>query len=282
VRTLTRVAEVRDAVAAARAAGQRVSFVPTMGALHLGHLQLIARAGEEAELVVLSVFVNPLQFGPTEDFTRYPRDLEHDAELAAAAGAHVLFAPSVEELYPRPPRVTLAPVGLGDRWEGAVRPGHFAGVLTVVLKLLNIVQPDVAIFGQKDFQQAMIVRALVEDLAIPVRLLVAPTVREPDGLALSSRNQYLSPTERREAPRLRAALGTAASAFTAGERSAAALVAAAQAVLQASPAIPTDYLAVVDPATLEPREEARAGDAVLLAARLGQTRLIDNVVLAAS
>ena len=273
-----RIVEVRDHVRAARSAGRRVAFVPTMGALHEGHLQLVRRARAEADLVVASVFVNPLQFGPTEDFARYPRDEAGDATKARSAGADLLFMPTAAELYPRPGRVTVLPVGLGDRWEGEVRPGHFAGVLTVVLKLFGIVQPDVAVFGQKDYQQAAIVRAMVEDLDVPVRVLVEPTVREPDGLALSSRNRYLDDDERREALRLPRALAAVAAAFESGERDVPALLASGRNVL-AHDLVSVDYLAIVDPASLAPRERATAGDVVLLAARVGRTRLLDNRVL---
>ena len=273
-----RIVEVRDRVRGARSAGRRVAFVPTMGALHEGHLQLLRRARAEADLVVASVFVNPLQFGPTEDFARYPRDEAGDATKARAAGADLLFMPAADELYPHPGRVTVLPVGLGDRWEGQVRPGHFAGVLTVVLKLFGIVQPDVAIFGQKDYQQAAIVRAMVEDLDVPVRVVVEPTVREPDGLARSSRNRYLDGDERREALRLPRALAAVAGAFASGERDVQALLAPGRAEL-AHDLVLVDYFAIVDPASLEPRARAAAGDVVLLAARVGRTRLLDNRVL---
>ncbi len=279
MRVVTTIADVRAAVDGERRAGRRVALVPTMGALHEGHLRLVERARAEADFVVVSVFVNPLQFGPAEDFERYPRDLEGDAAAVRAAGGDLVFAPDVRELYPREPRVSVVPIGLGDRWEGEIRPGHFAGVLTVVLKLFGIVGPDVSVFGQKDFQQATIVRAMVEDLNLPVRIVVEPTVRESDGLALSSRNRYLSAEERVQAPRLGQALEAARAAFREGERSARELERAARRLLEASPPLAADYLAVVDPDTLQPRERAEAGDAVLLAARLGSTRLIDNVLL---
>ncbi|HEU4629410.1 MAG TPA: pantoate--beta-alanine ligase [Gemmatimonadaceae bacterium] len=281
MRVLSAIAEVRAAVAGARRDGRRVALVPTMGALHEGHLSLVRRARVEAELVVMSVFVNPLQFGPGEDLARYPRDPEGDAARARAAGVDVLFAPTPEELYPHPPRVTVAPAGLDARWEGALRPGHFAGVLTVVLKLFHIVQPDLAVFGQKDFQQAAIVRAMVEDLDLPLRLVVAPIVREPDGLAMSSRNRYLAEADRREATRLSRALDAGRAAFAQGERDAGVLQSAARAVLEAAPAIAVDYLVVVNPATLEPVVQAADGDVILLAARVGGTRLLDNLVLGA-
>ena len=282
MRVLSAIAGVRAAVAEARDRGRRVALVPTMGALHEGHLSLVRRARAEADLVVMSIFVNPLQFGPGEDLARYPRDPEGDAAQARAAGVDVLFAPVAEELYPHAPRVAVAPVGLGERWEGALRPGHFAGVLTVVLKLLNVVQPDVALFGQKDFQQAAIVRAMVADLDVPVRIVVAPIVREADGLALSSRNRYLAPDQRREAARLSLALDAARAVYDGGERDAATLQAAARAVLDAAPAVAVDYLALVDGASLEPVERASPGNALLLAARFGDTRLLDNVVLGTS
>ncbi|MHB1222418.1 MAG: pantoate--beta-alanine ligase [Gemmatimonadaceae bacterium] len=279
MRTIASIAGLREALHAQRAAGRSVAFVPTMGALHEGHLSLVERGRREADIVVMSVFVNPLQFGPGEDLARYPRDPAGDADAARRAGVELLFAPDAGELYPHPPRVTLGAVGLGDRWEGEVRPGHFAGVLTVVLKLLNVVQPDVVVFGHKDFQQAAVVRAMIEDLDLPVRMVVAPTVREPDGVALSSRNRYLSADDRRQAPRLNRALRRAAGAFANGETSSAAILTAARAELEASPALAVDYLSVVDARTLEPVAVAHRGDAILLAARLGGTRLIDNIVL---
>ena len=279
MRRVSRIAEVRDDVRRARLDGRRVALVPTMGALHDGHLRLVARARAEADFVVVSVFVNPLQFGPNEDFDRYPRDADGDAARAQAAGANVVFMPPVDELYPRPMRVSVVPVALGDRWEGAVRPGHFAGMLTVVLKLFGIVRPDVAVFGQKDFQQAALVRAMVQDLDVPVDIVVERTVREPDGLALSSRNRYLSDGERREALRLPRALHAAADAFARGERDARAIEAAASRELHGAPAVAVDYLAVVDPVSLEPAAVAERGHAVLLVARVGRTRLLDDVVL---
>lgn len=281
MRVVSAIAELRRAVAEAREQGRRVALVPTMGALHDGHLSLVRRARAEAGLVVMSVFVNPLQFAPGDDLTRYPRDLDGDAAKAREAGVDVLFTPAVEELYPHAPRVAIHPVALDARWEGAVRPGHFAGVLTVVLKLFNIVQPDVALFGQKDFQQVAIVRAMVEDLDLPLSVIVEPIVRERDGLAMSSRNRYLADSDRREAARLSRALDVARMAFDDGEREAAALQQAARAVLDAAPAIAVDYLAVVDAASLEPVARASSGDAVLLAARVGPTRLLDNIVLGA-
>jgi len=277
--TVAEVAEVRRRVAAARAEGRRVGLVPTMGFLHDGHLQLVTRARAECDFVVMSVFVNPLQFGPNEDFSRYPRDAAGDAAKAAAAGVDLLFTPGVADMYSGDASTVVVPTGLEERWEGAVRPGHFRGVCTVVAKLFNIVQPDAAVFGQKDFQQATVIRAMVRDLNFAIAVAVVPTVREPDGLALSSRNSYLSAEERLRARALHAALRTAAAAYAAGERDVRALEAAGRAVLDADPRTSVDYFAVVDPATLEPAAAARADSVVLVAARVGTTRLIDNATL---
>jgi pantoate--beta-alanine ligase len=282
--TVTTAADLRAALggdrrtASDRPAGG-VAFVPTMGALHAGHLALVDAARRRAATVVMSVFVNPLQFGPAEDFARYPRDAEGDAAKARERGVDVLFTPAPAEVYPREPRARVVPGAMADRWEGAVRPGHFAGVLTVVAKLFHLVSPDVAVFGQKDAQQAALVRAMVADLDFPVDVVVAPTVREPDGLALSSRNVYLSADERARAGRIPQALAAAERAFAAGERSAAALVAAARAVLAREPDLVPDYMALADPETLEPVDVARPGTLAMLAARSGRTRLLDNVVL---
>ena len=266
------VPSLRAVLAGARARGERIAFVPTMGALHEGHLSLLDRARAQGECVVLSIFVNPLQFGPTEDLAKYPR-----TEAAEARGCSVAFVPPVEVMYPGPRAVSVVPEALADRWEGALRPGHFAGVLTVVAKLFNMVQPDVAVFGQKDLQQATLIRAMVRDLDVPVAIDVAPIVREADGLAMSSRNRYLGPDERRVAGTLPRALADAADAFAAGEATAHGVLRNALARLDAEPALRLDYLAVVDPATLAPRDDTVArGDMVLLAARVGSTRLLDN------
>ena len=281
MRTVSAIADARRLVRTARAAGKRVALVPTMGALHDGHLSLVDAARRQAQFVVMSVFVNPLQFAPTEDLAAYPRDLAGDAAKAAGRGVDLLFTPDAREMYPAPGRVAVEPRALTGRWEGAARPGHFGGVLTVVAKLFNIVQPDVAVFGQKDAQQVALVRAMVRDLDFPVELLVAPTVREADGLAMSSRNAYLAFDDRDRAALLARALGAVVDRFRAGETAAAALEGAGRAVLGEDPAVVVEYLAVVDPDGLEPAPDARAGSLVLLAARVGRTRLLDNVVLAA-
>jgi pantoate--beta-alanine ligase len=279
MRRLTRVTEVRELVGAARAHGKRVGFVPTMGFLHEGHLRLVDEARRRADVVVMSIFVNPLQFGPTEDLARYPRDLEGDAAKAEARGVDALFIPEGNEIYPEPPRVVVTARSLALRWEGAARPGHFEGVLTVVAKLFNIVQPHIAVFGQKDIQQATLVRAMVRDLEFPVEIVVAPTVREPDGLAMSSRNSYLDAPSRERALSLSGALRAVQEAHAAGERSATKLEELARAHLAERGIDAVDYVAVADPHTLEPLAHADVGAIVALAARVGRTRLIDNVIL---
>jgi pantoate--beta-alanine ligase len=281
VQIIERIEPLRIALAEARRAGQGVALVPTMGALHVGHLALIDRARERAACVVMSLFVNPLQFGPNEDFARYPRDREGDARLAESRGVDILFAPQPDELYRAGRAVTVTPTTLASRWDGAARPGHFTGVLTVVAKLFNIVQPDVAIFGQKDIQQATLIRAMVRDLDFPIQIIIAPTVREKDGVALSSRNAYLSAPDRKRARVLSRAIFAMRDAFDGGERSAAALEALGNAAVSAEPAVKLEYLAVMDPDTLEPTPVAAPGSIIAIAARVGTTRLIDNVILGA-
>lgn len=273
------VAALRDRLAQARGAARRIALVPTMGALHEGHLRLVDAACGRADEVVVSVFVNPLQFGPREDLARYPRDLERDADLVAARGATVLFAPTVSEMYPEGSVTRVRPGPAAERWEGAVRPGHFEGVLTVVAKLFHLVGPDVAVFGRKDVQQAMLVRRMVADLDFPVDLLVVPTARDADGLALSSRNAYLSATERGEALALSRGLRAAREQWQAGERSAGRLRDTVAAVLAAGDGVVPDYIAVAEPEQLAPVALAPAGTVIAVAARVGATRLIDNTIL---
>lgn len=272
-------ASVRTALADARRRGVTVALVPTMGSLHEGHLRLVDEAKRHAELVVVSVFVNPLQFGPHEDFARYPRDPDGDSIKAERRGVDILFMPRAEEMYSGERRVVVTPLSLADRWEGASRPGHFTGVLTVVAKLFNIVQPQVAVFGQKDIQQATLIDAMIRELDFPVRLVVAPTVREPDGLALSSRNVHLAPAERRKALVLSRSLRAIRDAFDAGEYDAAMLEQLGWEVLAAEPDVRVDYLAIVDPERLEPVAVAESGTIAAVAARVGSTRLIDNAIL---
>lgn len=281
MRTVERLADMRSVTAQARTTGARIGFVPTMGFLHEGHLRLVDEARRAADFVVMSIFVNPLQFGPTEDFSLYPRDPAGDAAKAASRGVDVLFTPHASELYPGERGVVVAPLGPAERWEGEIRPGHFTGVLTVVAKLFNIVQPDVAVFGQKDIQQSTLVCAMVRDLDIPVEIRVAPTAREPDGLALSSRNSYLGPAERQHATVLSRALRAMAGAFDAGELEAASLYRVGARVFADEPAARLDYLAIVDPLRLAPVAAAEPGTIIAVAARVGPTRLIDNVILGA-
>ena len=246
-----------------------------MGALHEGHLALAVRAKELAQTVVVSIFVNPLQFGPNEDYLRYPRDLEGDAKRLETVGVDYIFAPSVDEMYPHGRSETKVTAGdVGTRFEGRSRPGHFDGVLTVVAKLLNIVRPSTVMFGQKDAQQVFLVARMVRDLDFPLSVEVLPTVREPDGLALSSRNRYLDANERRAALALARALEAAESS---ADRGIDAVLAAAQSVIMGEPLVELDYLALVDPTTFLPVDDDHQGKAiVLVAARVGTTRLIDN------
>ena len=262
---------------AEKARGRRVGFVPTMGFLHEGHLRLVDRARELADRVVLSVFVNPLQFGPQEDFGRYPRDLDRDRQLAQARSVDCLFAPERSAMYPAEPIARVAAGPMADVLEGKLRPGHFSGVLTVVAKLFHVVEPDVALFGRKDLQQAILVQRLVRDLDFPLEIEVAPTVRELDGLALSSRNTYLSPDERRSALALSRALRAVEQAWRGGQADAAALQKKGMETL-AAPGVQPEYLALVDEA-MQPVERVTAKTIVAVAARVGATRLIDNVVL---
>ncbi|HEV8123904.1 MAG TPA: pantoate--beta-alanine ligase [Gemmatimonadales bacterium] len=262
-----------------RSAGQRIGFVPTMGYLHEGHLSLIERASAKSDIVVLSVFVNPLQFGPGEDLERYPRDLPRDRGLAESRGVAALFVPSAATMYPPGAEVRVVPGDAASRWEGAVRPGHFTGVLTVVAKLFHLVGPDIAFFGQKDVQQAVLIRGMVRDLDWPIEIEVAPTVRNRDGLALSSRNVYLDPTAREQALGLSRALARAHQRFRDGVRAAADLRATMDEVLRVYPALAVEYIAIVDSDRMQPIEQVDATTIVALAARVGATRLIDNIVL---
>lgn len=276
------VAEIpalRSWVGARRVGGERIGFVPTMGYLHEGHLALVDAARRTSDAVVMSVFINPLQFGPTEDLARYPRDLPRDRALAEGRGVNLLFVPSVETMYPAGAETRVVPGALADRWEGGHRPGHFAGVLTVVAKLFHLVQPDVAWFGQKDFQQVAVVRRMARDLDWPIDIKMLATVRDEDGLALSSRNAYLSSAERAQALGLSRALRAACSAWRGGERSGAQLEQIIRDTIALHPSVMLDYIAVVAPDSLQPVKDASAHDVAMLAARVGRTRLIDNAIL---
>ncbi len=273
------IVECRAEVERARKADRRIGFVPTMGALHEGHLSLVDAAREKGVWVTLSIFVNPLQFGPGEDLERYPRDLDRDTELAAGRGVDLIFAPTVAEMIPRSLAARVDMDGIVDGFEGAARPGHFAGVLTIVTKLFHIVQPDMAVFGQKDAQQAAAVRRLVADLDFPVEIVVAPTVRDEDGVALSSRNAYLSDAERVRARALRRSLEAARSRVEEGEREAMAVERALLEVLDGTPGLEVEYAAVVDPDLFARIDRIEGPALAVVAARIGSTRLIDNMVL---
>ena len=278
MKTAHTVADLRSALASFREKGQRIAFVPTMGALHAGHLALVEYARRNAGKVVVSIFVNPKQFGPQEDFERYPRDLEADAAKLREAGADLLFAPAVDEVYPPGFSTTVHVAGVSEGMEGARRPGHFDGVATVVARLLGLVLPDVAVFGQKDAQQCAVVMRLVADLGLPVEVHVAPTVREADGLAMSSRNAYLTPDERQAAPALFRALLAAQLVHELGERKAEKLLEAFRRALSAEPRLELDSVDLVDAATMRPVEKVDLPVLLAAAVRVGRTRLIDNVV----
>ncbi|MCJ2125473.1 pantoate--beta-alanine ligase [Methylobacterium sp. J-077] len=268
---------MRRTVAGWRAAGERVVLVPTMGALHEGHLALVTEARRIGRRVVASIFVNPTQFGPNEDFSRYPRDLDADLALLGLAGTDAAWTPAVETMYPAGFRTRIDVAGLTEGLCGPFRPGHFSGVATVVTKLLNQVGPDVALFGEKDFQQLRVIQQAVADLDLPVEIRGVPTVREGDGLALSSRNRYLSPAERAVAPRLHAALAEIAAAVRGGSPVAGPVV-EGRAALEAA-GFQVQYLAICDARTLAPVERVDGPARVLVAAFLGRTRLIDNVAV---
>jgi len=274
-----RARSMHDLCAAARARGKIVGFVPTMGALHEGHLSLVRRVKAQADLVVVSIFVNPTQFNSNEDLANYPRNLPGDADVLAREGVDVLFAPEPEEIYPPGAKTFVEVAGLSDKLEGKSRPGHFRGVATVVTKLFAIVEPHVAAFGQKDAQQVLVIKSLVRDLMFSVEVLVLPTKREEDGVAMSSRNALLTPEQRRAAAAIPRALEAAKSALSAGERDAGRILAAAREVLEEEPILKIDYLELVDTERLDPVPKAQGELLLALAAFAGTTRLIDNIVL---
>jgi pantoate--beta-alanine ligase len=279
------VEQMRNEVAHARARGQRIGLVPTMGALHQGHLRLIERCKAEAETIVVSIFVNPTQFGPAEDFDRYPRPVAEDLRQCDRAGAGLVFVPIIATVYPTGQKSTYVEVpGLSDVLEGASRPGHFRGVATVVLKLFEIVAPDIAVFGQKDFQQQLIIKRLVQDLHLPVSLRIVATVRESDGLALSSRNRFLSPSERKTATAIFRALELARVTVAAGERSGDRVRHILRHTLESEGVGEIDYVEVADTDTLEALGDLgnRSQVVALVAARVGPTRLLDNAIFEVS
>jgi pantoate--beta-alanine ligase len=276
---VTTIADVRQTVATAKKAAKRVGFVPTMGALHAGHTALIRAARLECNFTVVSIFVNPTQFGPNEDFAKYPRTIEADRELCGAVGTDVIFAPTADEMYPANARTVVDVTGMQNVLCGASRPGHFQGVATVVLKLLNIVQPDVAVFGQKDAQQALILRRMVQDLNVPVTLHVHPTIREADGLAMSSRNRFLDSTQRHHATSLIRALRLVEEQVAKGERSVAFLQRTMSDQIAATPGARLDYAEVRDAENLEAMVMLDRPAIAALAVYFGSTRLIDNTLL---
>jgi pantoate--beta-alanine ligase len=276
---LRTVAEARAWVAEQRKAGLRVGFVPTMGALHPGHLSLMARAAAICDRTVISIFVNPLQFAPGEDYERYPRTWDRDVELAAGAGAHAVFSPSASEMYSGAQEIFIDPGRLAEPLCGAFRPGHFRGVATVVAKLFNVVQAEKAFFGQKDAQQVVIIQNMVSQLNIPTQIVVCPIVREPDGLAMSSRNAYLSIEDRTKAPILFRALQQAQAEFHAGKRDVSQLEAHIRAVIESVDGVKIDYARVVDLSTLKDIDCVDRPALAAVAVRFGGTRLIDNAIL---
>jgi len=277
---LRTVAELRRWSRALHCDGKTVALVPTMGALHAGHASLIRAARATASQVAVSIFVNPTQFGPNEDFNRYPRAFEADCALASTEGTDAIFAPPVEEMYPAGAATFVDLYSLTDRLDGASRPGHFRGVATIVAKLLIAAEPDQAIFGQKDAAQVAVIRRVVADLCLPTEIVVCPIVRDPDGLALSSRNVFLSPVERTQALALSRTVRLVEALSASGERSRSTLVSAARKVISAEPDVRLDYVALVDWATLQPVDVAAPGSLFAVAAKVGPTRLIDNTILA--
>ena len=279
MRVATRIDEVRSAVAAVRSSGRRIGLVPTMGYLHEGHLSLVRIARARDAYTVVSIFVNPAQFGPGEDFERYPRDLERDRRLAAAEGVELLFVPSAEEIYPPGLQTSVRVVELSRPLCGRTRPGHFDGVALVVTKLLNIVRPDFSVFGKKDAQQAILIERLARDLHLPGEIVVGATVREPDGLAMSSRNAYLTDAQRKAAPALSRGLLAAEKAYRRGERSPGRLVGIVAEEIAREPLLEPEYVEIVDRETLEPWRDPGRPALLAAALRAGRTRLIDNVFL---
>lgn len=279
MKTYSSIADLRAAVRVARGNDTSIGCVMTMGALHAGHRALLDEARSKTEFVVATIFVNPTQFAPGEDLDRYPRPLESDLAICSDAVVDAVFLPSVEVMYPPGAQTTVNVIDVSQPLEGAYRPTHFDGVTTVVLKLLNIVQPDVAFFGQKDFQQCAVIRQMVADLDVPVRIETVPTVRDADGLALSSRNQYLSQAERQTALALNRGLTRVKSRLESGETDVHAAGSEFRETLSATPGLELDYAVVADPDTLEPLAEVQSDMVALVAAKVGTTRLIDNVLI---
>ncbi|MEW5705553.1 MAG: pantoate--beta-alanine ligase [Actinomycetota bacterium] len=273
------IAELRKALKAERSKGKTTAFVPTMGYFHDGHLTLMREAKKRADCVVVSIFVNPTQFGPNEDLDKYPRNLERDRSLAAKVGVDFIFIPTVDEIYPKGYSTYIDVEGITNALCGRQRPGHFRGVATVVTKLLNIVQPDIALFGEKDWQQLIVIKRLVSDLNMDVEIIGIPTVREPDGLAMSSRNSYLSAKERSAALVISKSLTLAANMVDRGEASASKIASALKELIEKEKAVKLEYLEICDPETFAPVEEIKADTLVAIAAWVGKARLIDNTII---
>ncbi len=281
MRFITSIGDLHSVIAALRGAGKRIGFVPTMGALHAGHMSLVRKSKAENDTTAVSVFVNPTQFGPEEDFEAYPRPIENDRRLCEQAGVDILFAPAAGEMYPGGYATYVLQERYTEAFEGEIRTGHFHGVCTVCCKLFNLLKPHRAYFGHKDYQQSVVIRRMVRDLNMDLEVEVCPTVRESDGLALSSRNVYLSPEERSQATALYAALRRAEEVFQSGERSVAPMADAMRKVIERAPMARVDYIAFVNPETLREVRRVESEAVILIAARLGRTRLIDNLRLTA-
>jgi pantoate--beta-alanine ligase len=275
---LTKIEQLRQAVAAARSKGRRIGFVPTMGDLHAGHMALVTAAEQETDFLIVSVFVNPTQFGPGEDYERYTRNLPHDTELCEAAGVDILFAPSADEMYPRENLTWVDVEKLSEPLCGQSRPGHFRGVATVCAKLFNIVQPDMAFFGRKDAQQALVIKRMVKDLNMPLRIVVCPTIREADGLAMSSRNRYLNAEERKDAAAIYASLKKCAGLLEQGVVDARILEDEIRRTIEQTPSTRIEYAGIMDADTLAPVDRIRGKTLIAVAVRIGSTRLIDNLI----
>jgi pantoate--beta-alanine ligase len=279
LKIFTTIDEMRTSSRALRAAGKRLGFVPTMGALHEGHLSLVRAALASCGAVATSIFVNPTQFGPNEDLAKYPRSFERDRDLLERAGVAFLFAPSAAEIYPAGAMTWVTVDELSGKLDGRSRPGHFRGVTTVVAKLFHIVEPDVAFFGQKDAAQVAVIRRMVRDLNFPIEISVCPIVREPDGLAMSSRNSYLNPDQRKQALVLHRSLNRVKALFDSGERNAAKLIGAGKDEFRSQPSVRLDYFEIVDPDALDPVQNISTPALIAVAAYVGPTRLIDNILL---
>jgi pantoate--beta-alanine ligase len=279
MKIITSISDMQNLVDALRREGKTIGFVPTMGFLHEGHLSLMRQARSVCDTVIVSIFVNPTQFGPTEDLDRYPRDKEGDLKKCESAGVDILFMPSAKEMYPEKPSVFITVEGISDILEGVIRPGHYRGVATVVAKLFHIVKPHTAFFGQKDYQQCVVIKRMTAGLNMDVEIAVQPTVREADGLAMSSRNSYLSLEERRTAPVIFRSLSAAKQLAGSGVKEPGKLKKKIQAVLREEKSVSVDYIEIADPETLAPLASVTSGIVILVAVRLGRTRLIDNMLM---